>query len=150
MTRGRAIAFIARGRIELVDVAVPAIRPDEVLIETELTAVSQGTDRAMVAGSYGGVEDRYPFIYGYSRVGRVIEVGDAVPGVPVGARVFVGMAGTRLDPADGYGEQGGSYTSHGVVHHTELLAAAGRASARSRRRSEPSVRSPIRESCRRT
>jgi threonine dehydrogenase-like Zn-dependent dehydrogenase len=31
------------------------------------------------------------------------------------------MAGTRLDPADGLGEQGGSYTSHGVVHHTEAV-----------------------------
>src|SRR5262249_37179767 len=75
MMRGTAIAFTARDRIETVGISIPALQPEEVLIETELTAVSQGTDRAMVAGRYRGVTDRYPFIYGYSRVGRVIETG---------------------------------------------------------------------------
>ena len=31
------------------------------------------------------------------------------------------MAGGRLDPTDGFGEQGGSYTSHGVVHESEVV-----------------------------
>jgi hypothetical protein len=75
--RGTAIAFTGVHRIEVVDISIPELRPDEVLVQTELTAVSQGTDRAMVAGTYRGVEDRYPFIYGYSRVGRVVEVGGA-------------------------------------------------------------------------
>jgi 2-desacetyl-2-hydroxyethyl bacteriochlorophyllide A dehydrogenase len=121
MTRGRAIAFTAQDRIELVEIGVPAPRDGEVLVETELTAISQGTDRAMVAGTYGGVRDRYPFIYGYSRVGRVSAVGAGVTRVSAGDRVFVGMAGTRLDPADGFGEQGGSYTSHGVVDQSEVV-----------------------------
>ncbi len=121
MRRGRAIAFTARDRIEMVDITIPQVQPDEALIETEITAVSQGTDRAMVAGTYVGVEDRYPFIYGYSRVGRVLELGADIRGLAVGDRVFVGMAGTRLDPADGLGEQGGSYTSHAVVHHSDIV-----------------------------
>jgi 2-desacetyl-2-hydroxyethyl bacteriochlorophyllide A dehydrogenase len=121
MSRGRAIVFAARDRIELVEISVPALRADEVLIETEITAISQGTDRAMVAGTYAGVETRYPFIYGYSRVGRVLEAGGDVSGVRVGDRVFVGMAGTRLDRGDGLGEVGGAYTSHAVVHHTEVV-----------------------------
>jgi bacteriochlorophyllide a dehydrogenase len=119
--RGTAIAFTGRDRIEIVEIAVPDLRPDEVLIETDLTAVSQGTDRAMVTGAYRGMDDRYPFIYGYSRVGRVTGVGHAVQGLAIGDRVFSGMAGTRLDPADGYGEQGGAYTSHGVVHETDVV-----------------------------
>src|SRR5262249_49951196 len=110
---------------ELVALSLPALRPDEVLIESEVTAVSQGTDRAMVAGAYGGVEARYPFIYGYSRVGRVTAVGDAGTSATGGDGVFVGMGGTRLDPADGFGELGGSYTSHGVVHETELVRLPG-------------------------
>jgi 2-desacetyl-2-hydroxyethyl bacteriochlorophyllide A dehydrogenase len=119
--RGTAIAFTGVNRIEIVDISIPALHPDEVLIETELTAVSQGTDRAMVAGTYRGVQERYPFIYGYSRVGRVVDVGPAVQGLAAGDRVFVGMAGTRLDPTDGLGEQGGTYTSHGVVHQTDVV-----------------------------
>jgi 2-desacetyl-2-hydroxyethyl bacteriochlorophyllide A dehydrogenase len=121
MMRGKAIAFTARDRIDLVDIRIPVIRSDEVLVETELTAVSQGTDRAMVAGTYAGVEERYPFIYGYSRVGWVREIGNAVSGLRVGDRVFVGMGPTRLDPADGLGEQGGSYTSHAVVHASDAV-----------------------------
>lgn len=121
MTRGTAIAFTGRERIELVEVGVPPVEAEEVLIETELTAISQGTDRAMVAGTYAGVDERYPFIYGYSRVGRIVEIGAEVRSVGVGDRVFAGMAGTRLDPADGFGDQGGSYTSHGVVHESEVV-----------------------------
>jgi 2-desacetyl-2-hydroxyethyl bacteriochlorophyllide A dehydrogenase len=121
MTQGRAIAFTAQDRIELVDIRLPPPRAGEVLVETELTAISQGTDRAMVGGTYGGVGERYPFIYGYSRVGRVTAVGADVRELAAGDRVFVGMAGTRLDPADGFGEQGGSYTSHGVVDESEVV-----------------------------
>lgn len=121
MKRGRAIAFTARDRIEIVELSVPELLADELLVETDITAISQGTDRAMVAGTYRGVADRYPFIYGYSRVGRVIEVGSGVTSFAVGDRVFVGMAGTRLDPADGFGEHGGSYTSFGVVHHSDAV-----------------------------
>ena len=122
MRRGSAIVFAGRNRIELREITIPDLLPDEMLVETELTALSQGTDRAMVAGTYRGVEDRWPFVYGYSRVGRVREVGSDVSGFAVGDRVFVGMAGTRLDPADGLGEQGGTYTSYGVVHHSDVVA----------------------------
>jgi 2-desacetyl-2-hydroxyethyl bacteriochlorophyllide A dehydrogenase len=121
MTRATAIAFTARDRIELVEVSIPSPAADEVLIRTELTALSQGTDRAMVAGTYRDVTERYPFIYGYSRIGRVIETGADVGTVAAGDRVFVGMAGTRLDPADGYGEQGGTYTSLATVHHSDVV-----------------------------
>jgi len=121
MTRATAIAFTGRGQIELVDVGVPQLEAEEVLIETELTMISQGTDRAMVSGTYAGVDERYPLIYGYSRVGRILETGAGVTSLAVGDRVFAGMAGGRLDPADGFGEQGGSYTSHGVVHESEIV-----------------------------
>lgn len=121
MTRATAIAFTARDRIELVEVTIPDPAADEVVIRTELTALSQGTDRAMVAGTYRGVTERYPFIYGYSRIGTVVEVGAEVRDVVVGDRVFVGMAGTRLDPVDGLGEQGGTYTSLATVHHRDVV-----------------------------
>ena len=122
MRRGTAIAFAALDRIELVEINIPDLQPDEVLVETAITALSQGTDRAMVAGNYRGVQDRYPFVYGYSRVGIVREAGAAVTAFKPGDRVFGGMAGTRLDPADGMGEIGGSYTSWGVLHQSDLVS----------------------------
>jgi 2-desacetyl-2-hydroxyethyl bacteriochlorophyllide A dehydrogenase len=121
VTRGTAIVFAGLNHLELRAIRLPELEPDEVLVETRLTALSQGTDRAMLAGTYRGVEDRFPFIYGYSRVGAVLEVGSEVRSFAAGDLVFVGMAGTRLDPADGLGEQGGTYTSHGVVHESDIV-----------------------------
>ncbi len=121
MTDARAISFLEQGKIALVDIHLPEPGPTDVVVETELTAVSQGTDRAMVAGTYRGIADRYPLIYGYSRVGWVTALGSDVKGLAVGDRVFVGMGGTRLDPADGYGPLGGGYTSIGVVDETDVV-----------------------------
>jgi bacteriochlorophyllide a dehydrogenase len=121
VTRAAAIAFTGRDRVELVEISVPDLRPDEVLVETELTAISQGTDRAMVTGSYRGVQDRYPFIYGYSRVGHVLETGTNVRDLAVGDQVFVGMGPSRLDPQDGFGETAGAYTSLGVIHRSDVV-----------------------------
>jgi 2-desacetyl-2-hydroxyethyl bacteriochlorophyllide A dehydrogenase len=121
MTGARAIAFMNQGTIALVDIRLPEPGPTEVVVETELTAVSQGTDRAMVSGAYKGIAERYPLIYGYSRVGWVTAVGDEVTDLAVGDRVFVGMGGTRLDPADGYGPLGGAYTSVGVVDASDAV-----------------------------
>jgi 2-desacetyl-2-hydroxyethyl bacteriochlorophyllide A dehydrogenase len=60
----------------------------------------------------------------------LLEAGSDVRGFGPGDRVFVGMAGTRLDPADGLGEQGGTYTSHGVVHHSDVVPLPGDVDAR--------------------
>ncbi|MEZ3158916.1 zinc-binding alcohol dehydrogenase [Microbacterium sp. BWT-B31] len=121
MIDARAIAFVEKGEIALVDITVPEPGPSDVAVETELTAVSQGTDRAMVLGTYNGIEDRYPLIYGYSRVGRVTAVGGDVTGLAVGDRVFVGMGGTKLDPSGGFGPSGGGYTSVGVVDASDAV-----------------------------
>ncbi len=121
MKEATAIVFKGVNRIELASVSLPALEQGEALVQTIVTGVSQGTDRAMVAGTYRGVHDRYPFIYGYLRVGIVIETGPGVTRVSPGDRVFAGLSGCRLDPDNGYGSVGGAYTSHGVVHESDLV-----------------------------
>jgi 2-desacetyl-2-hydroxyethyl bacteriochlorophyllide A dehydrogenase len=121
LKQATAIVFKGVNQIELALVSLPALKDHEVLVETAITGISQGTDRAMVAGTYGGVHDRYPFIYGYLRVGVVVETGAGVARVSPGDRVFAGLSGCRLDPDDGYGPVGGAYTSHGVVHESDLV-----------------------------
>jgi 2-desacetyl-2-hydroxyethyl bacteriochlorophyllide A dehydrogenase len=121
LKKATAIIFKGVNQIELASVSVPALEHAEVLVQTVVTGVSQGTDRAMVAGSYRGVHDRYPFIYGYLRVGVVVETGPGVTHVSHGDRVFAGLSGCRLDPNNGYGSVGGAYTSHGVIHESDLV-----------------------------
>jgi 3-hydroxyethyl bacteriochlorophyllide a dehydrogenase len=116
-----AIIFRGVGEIELATISIPELRPDEVLVQTIVTGISQGTDRAMVAGTYRGVHERYPLVYGYLRVGTVLETGADVTRVEPGDRVFTGLSGCRLDPDDGYGPTGGAYTSHGVVHESDVV-----------------------------
>ena len=121
MKKAKAIVFKDVGDIRLEEITLPSLRDDEVLVETEVTGISQGTDRAMVSGTYKGVGDRYPLIYGYLRVGVVTEIGSRVTRVARGDRVFAGLSGCRLSPSDGYGETGGAYTSHGVIHESNVV-----------------------------
>lgn len=70
-----------------------ALEPEEMLIETETTFISAGTELA----NYTGREPRvfqpnqwctYPWRSGYAHVGRVIAVGERVTRAKVGERVF--------------------------------------------------------------
>jgi 2-desacetyl-2-hydroxyethyl bacteriochlorophyllide A dehydrogenase len=54
-------------------------------------------------------------------VGWVKDVGARVEDLAVGDRVFVGMGPSRVDPADGYGETVGAYTSLAVVDATDTV-----------------------------
>lgn len=70
-----AIDFTAPGRAEFreEEVNLPELRPDEVLLETECTLVSPGTERACLLGTAGGKS--FPKRLGYSAVANVLEAG---------------------------------------------------------------------------
>lgn len=116
-----AIVFADRERVEVREIRVPELREREVLVRSEVTGVSIGTDRWMLQGRYAGVTSRYPLVYGYLRVGRVEQVGPGVALLKPGDRVFAGLSGSRLDPADGCGEAGGAYSSLGVIHESDAV-----------------------------
>ncbi len=118
-THSLAVVFAREGQVELREVRVPRLRPTEIRVRTEVTGISPGTDRWMIQGRYRGVRERYPFVYGYLRVGTVEEVGSEVTAFAEGDRVFLGLSGTRLDPAGGLGELGGAYTAVAIAHWTD-------------------------------
>jgi len=121
-----AIVFAKPGTVELCRIRVPELRPEEILIRTEMTGISPGTDRSFLRGHYRGAMERFPLIYGYQRLGIVEAVGPGVPQeqITVGDRVFSGLAPCRLDPADGLGETGGAYTSMAVAHYSDVYPIA--------------------------
>src|ERR1043166_3491160 len=63
------------GRAELASFTLPDPRPGEVLIETEVTLISPGTERAFFLG-LPNAEGRFPSYPGYSSVGRVAALGE--------------------------------------------------------------------------
>jgi 2-desacetyl-2-hydroxyethyl bacteriochlorophyllide A dehydrogenase len=95
--RARALHFVAPARVELRELELPEAAAGQVLVASEYSGISGGTellayrgevDRDLpldeVLGALGGTF-AYPFRYGYSAVGRVL--GPAGP-MPAGELVF--------------------------------------------------------------
>ncbi|MCL4370704.1 MAG: zinc-binding dehydrogenase [Chloroflexi bacterium] len=120
--KAAAVVFAGERRVEIREITLPELGPQELLVRTELTGISVGTDRWIMEGRYRGSRERWPYVYGYQRIGVIEALGPEVPevtGLSVGDRVFVGLSGSRFDPADGLSAVGGGYTSHGVVHYSD-------------------------------
>jgi 2-desacetyl-2-hydroxyethyl bacteriochlorophyllide A dehydrogenase len=72
---------------------IPQPGPGQILIETEASAISPGTELAVYTGVHQWLNDptrtwpRFPFVPGYSAVGRVAALGEGVENYKVGERV---------------------------------------------------------------
>ncbi|MGR9071927.1 MAG: zinc-dependent alcohol dehydrogenase [Gammaproteobacteria bacterium] len=96
----RAVFHTAPGRVELKNIPLPQPKGGEVLIRTQFSAVSPGTEAMIFSGRFpqgasldatisslrGGFD--YPFRYGYALVGEVEAEGDGLNGDWLGRRVF--------------------------------------------------------------
>ena len=80
------------GVIELRDVELPELKADEILVKSEYSAISAGTELANFNDLPNTVR-KYPRTFGYNAVGIVTEVGAAVKGYAVGDRVLCFFAG---------------------------------------------------------
>lgn len=87
MTQNQGITFPSRGEVVVESKAMPDPDPDEVLIETERTLVSTGTELMYLTDSHPSQGTSLPFEPGYNNVGVVVEAGDAVADDAVGQRV---------------------------------------------------------------
>lgn len=75
------------------EVDLPAPAANQILVKTEVSAVSAGTELAVWTGTHQWLKDptlpdwKFPFRPGYSAAGTVVAVGSAVPGWKPGDRV---------------------------------------------------------------
>src|SRR5947199_4370704 len=75
------------------DVELPPPTPNQILVETEVSAVSAGTELAVYTGTHQWLLDpnlpdwKFPFRSGYSAAGTVVAVGADVTGWKAGDRV---------------------------------------------------------------
>jgi 2-desacetyl-2-hydroxyethyl bacteriochlorophyllide A dehydrogenase len=86
----RTLYFIAPGQVKVYREELPPLKPDHVLVQAGLSAISAGTELLFYRGHFPRhipVDDNlpdldqpsaYPLKYGYSLVGQVIAVGSAV------------------------------------------------------------------------
>src|ERR1700740_690775 len=80
-------------QVEVREVDLPAPAANQILVETEVSAVSPGTELAVYTGTHQWLKDpnlpdwKFPFRSGYSAAGEVVEVGADAKGVEPGDRV---------------------------------------------------------------
>ena len=86
MIKGQRVIWPSRDKVEIEEFDLPIIKSDEVLIATECTLISPGTERAFLLG-LPNAQGRYPSRPGYSNIGKVVEFGKDVSGYKVGDRV---------------------------------------------------------------
>lgn len=98
----RAVILPEPGRVEVREVALPDLAPDEVEIRTVYSGISPGTERWVLTGRYNHMADDlagfYPCSPGYQAAGIIENVGSEVTSLAPGDAVL--SDGTRFaDPA---------------------------------------------------
>jgi 2-desacetyl-2-hydroxyethyl bacteriochlorophyllide A dehydrogenase len=112
--QSRAILFTGMGSVQLGTIEIPALDPEEVLVQTTFSAISPGTERRCLTGQQAGAPP-FPFVPGYALSGRVLRVGAAAPLEP-GTRVFC----TGTQRLEGAGRLWGGHVAHAIVPFTAL------------------------------
>ena len=93
MSKNYKVMFVDKNCVELWEEEIPELGADEVLIETEVSQISTGTELTMLEAnvdkdSVWHASFNYPTCTGYSNVGKIIKVGEKVDGAWLGKRVL--------------------------------------------------------------
>ena len=105
--KAQRVVWPDRAKVDVETFMLPPVGDDEVLVATECTLISPGTERAFLLG-LPNAQGRYPTRPGYSNVGRVVDTGKSITDCEVGDRV----ASTQ------------GHTSHFVTSPSRLLKIA--------------------------
>lgn len=92
--KGYRVVWPAPKQVELGEFTLPDLKPGEVLIQTEYSVISAGTEKAWLKGM-PNTSNKFPQYPGYSASGRILEVGPDVSGLQVGDRVLCHATGHR-------------------------------------------------------
>lgn len=84
--KGQRVIWPYRAKVDIETFELPTIKDDEVLVATECSLISPGTERAFLLG-LPNARGNYPSRPGYSNIGKVVEVGKNVSGYVIGDRV---------------------------------------------------------------
>src|SRR5229473_1790625 len=91
--RARQVLITEPYRVEVREVELPPPADNQILVDTEVSAVSPGTELAVYTGTHQWLKDpqlpdwKFPFRSGYSGAGTVLAVGSEVIGWKAGDRV---------------------------------------------------------------
>ena len=84
--KGKRVVWPSRAQVEIEEFEFAPLGDNEILVATECSLISPGTERAFLLG-LPNAQGRYPSYPGYSNVGVVIDRGKDVDGFKIGDRV---------------------------------------------------------------
>jgi len=113
-TSARALVATAVDTVELRPFSLRDPGPGEVLIATEVSCISPGTELRCLAGKQEGA--LFPFVPGYSLSGRIIKTG---PGVSLAIGTLVFASGSKDVGANT--SAWGGHLSHAVASVTDVI-----------------------------
>ncbi len=113
MRKAQAIVMTDIKSVAVETIDVPELGPDDVLVRTEYSGVSQGTELWALLGRRP--ELQFPTVPGYQSIGIVEELGSSVRGIELGRRVHFNNA--RL-PKQFPPTWMGAHISHAIVRAT--------------------------------
>ncbi|MDG0809103.1 zinc-dependent alcohol dehydrogenase [Cohnella rhizosphaerae] len=116
--QGKAVVFTDRQRVEVHEVRLPAPSADDVVIDVEISWISNGTESSFLRGERTAGDTPYaeghpwpfPIVAGYQKVGTVLQVGSAVSAFKPGDRVFA-----TISKVEGMYEPYGGHVSPAVT-----------------------------------
>ncbi|MGF1581439.1 MAG: zinc-binding dehydrogenase [Gemmataceae bacterium] len=91
--KAKQVVIAEANRVEVREVELPDPAPNQILVKTEATAISPGTELAVYTGKHQWLYDpnmpdwKFPFPSGYSAAGTIAAVGSDIQGWNVGDRV---------------------------------------------------------------
>ncbi len=115
--RASCLAAVQKGVVDLVRADLPQPGDDEVLVKTDFSYLSPGTEKWIIRGLYNpeGDEIAFPRLLGYQAVGRIVSAGPGVTLKP-GQRVFA-----RCGRWAGILPLYGAHSSHLVCSEEDLI-----------------------------
>src|SRR3954447_5221 len=91
--KARQALIVEPFKMEVREVELPEPAANQILVETEASAISAGTELAVYTGTHQWLKDpnlpdwKFPFRPGYSAAGKIVAVGSAVADWKPGERV---------------------------------------------------------------
>jgi threonine dehydrogenase-like Zn-dependent dehydrogenase len=91
-TAAKQVVINGPGIVSIERNPIPLVKPNEVLVKTSYSLLSNGTERTIFSGSYSRNSHweqwiRYPFTPGYASVGTIVDIGPGVDKAYMGTRV---------------------------------------------------------------
>ena len=103
----KAIVFTGPGKVIVKKIRLPELRDEDILIRTEYSAISAGTEKTILTGLRG----TFPCVPGYQSLGIVEKTSRKVKTIEVGQRVLLGCS--RLPEGLNYGA-GSAHIAYGA------------------------------------